>query len=156
MKLGNILENIVKRKIDSYNLTYEKRYNFFFEKLNNIPNLNTLKISPILLVTDLQPNSLVSIAYTIRLAKLLSEDTKLYALTEGKHTDAIKKEFEFHDIRLRKIIETKESNIEDIAKIVDEFGIQLVIVSYAHHLWELIIKKISATVLVTSLKNINK
>ncbi|OLS23741.1 MAG: hypothetical protein HeimC3_23840 [Candidatus Heimdallarchaeota archaeon LC_3] len=156
MKLGKILENLVKRKMKYYNLTYEQHHEKFFENLKNIPNLNELKISPILLVTDLQPNSLVSIAYTIRLARLLGKETKLYSLTEGKHTNTINKEFEELDIRLEKIIELEVANIEDIAKVVDKYGIRLIIVSYAHHLWESIINQIPATVLVTSLKNIHK
>ncbi|MHA2105947.1 MAG: hypothetical protein ACW981_21175 [Candidatus Hodarchaeales archaeon] len=152
MKLGNILEKIVKRKMDSYNLTYEQHHETFFENLNEIPDLNELKISPILLVTDLQPNSLVSIAYTIRLAKLLGKNTKIYALTEGKHTLAIKKEFELLDLQLEEIIENYDVNIENIAKIVDKYGIRLVVVSYAHQLWESIVNQIPATVLVSSLK----
>ncbi|MHA2104810.1 MAG: hypothetical protein ACW981_15390 [Candidatus Hodarchaeales archaeon] len=156
MKLGNILENLVKRKITYYDLTYEQPHDIFFENLKDIPNLNELKISPVLLVTDLQPDSLISIAYTIRIAKSLGKDTKLYALTEGKHNNTIKEECEEFDIQLEKLIEKKNSNIEDILEIVDKYNIGLIIVSYGHHLWESIINQIPATVLVTSLRNIHK
>ncbi|MHA2337206.1 MAG: hypothetical protein ACXACX_07880 [Candidatus Hodarchaeales archaeon] len=156
MKLGNILERLVKRKMEVYNLTYEQHHEIFFENLKEIPDLNELKISPILLVTDSQPDSLISIAYTIRLAKSLGSETKLYVLTEGKHTHTIKEESEEYNIQLEKIIETEKINIDNIAIIVDKYEIGLVVVSYGHQLWDSIINQIPATVLVTSLKNIHK
>jgi hypothetical protein len=156
MKLGNILENLFKRKINYYKLTYEQHHDIFLENLKDIPNLKELKISPVLLVTDLQPDSLISIAYTIRIIKALGKETKLYALTEGKHNHAIKKECEEFDIRLEKLIEKSNTNIEDIGKVVDKYEIGLIIISYGHHLWESIINQIPATVLVTSFKNIHK
>jgi hypothetical protein len=151
MKLGNILENLIKRKINSYNLTYEKHNNIFLKYLKEIPNLKDLRISPVLLITDLKPDSLISIAYTIRIAKSLGKETKLYALTEGKHNHAITKECEEFDIQLEKLIEKRNINIEDIENVVEKYEIGLIIVSYGHQLWESIINQIPASVLVTSL-----
>ncbi len=153
MNLGRILANIIERKSESYSLQYSGQFDGFFSKINKIPDISSLKIDNILIITDQTPYSLISISYTVRLAEALGQDTKVYAITEFKHSEAIKKICQENNIKLLELREIKTTNVEIIHKFIDEHNIGLVIISYSHKLKQAILDKVSVSVLVTSLKN---
>ena len=154
MNLGKILENIVQRKVRQYNLTYGQQHHFLFNRIKEIPVLSDLKISPILLITDKNPDSLIAIAFAIKIINSLGKDRRLHVLTEGKHSTLISNECKEHEINLVDLVNRETVNIEDITQMVTDKDIGLLIVSYGHHLWKTIIKEIPVSVLVTSIKNI--
>ena len=150
MNLGNILKNIIERK----STTYPTIYDGFFTNISALPDISNLKIDPILVITDQSPYSLIALAYTNRLVEALGKDTKIYAITEGKHTETIKKFSKENNIKLQEIVEFKDPTVEDIHKFVDKNNIELIVISYAHKLKKVILDTISVTVLISSLKNI--
>ena len=154
MNLGNILSNIIDRKSESYKLQYGGQYDGFFTNLKEIPDIASIKVDQILLITDQSPYSLISIAYMIRLAEVLGKETKIYAITEIKHTRTIKEVCNENNIFLKEIKESINLTVDDVHEFVDKNNIGLVIISYAHKLKQIILDRISVTVLVTSLKNL--
>lgn len=154
MKLGKILENITQRKVSKYSLNYDQKHGLLFNSIKEIPELSELKVSPILLITNKNPDTLIAIAYAVKIINSLGKDRKLYALTEGKHSDLIINECKEYEINLIDLVDRETINIEDITQMVTENDIGLIIVSYGHHLWKTIISEIPVSVLVTSLKNI--
>lgn len=153
MNLGKILSSLIERKSESYNLQYGVQFDSFFTNLKKIPDISTIKMNSILLLTDQTPYSLISIAYMVRLADALGKDSKVFALTESKHTQAIKDICKEYTIDLQDIHEIQNVSIDDVQKIVNQNKIGLIIVSYAHKLRQLIQDRISVTVLVTTQKN---
>ena len=154
MNLGKILSNIIDRKSESYQLQYGRQYDGFFTNLKEIPDISSIKVDQILLITDQSPYSLISIAYMIRLAEALGKETNVYAITEIKHTRTIKEVCKENNIFLKEIKESINLTVDNVHEFVDKNNIGLVIVSYAHKLKQAIIDRISVTVLVTSLKNL--
>ena len=90
----------------------------------------------------------------IRLAEVLGKETKIYAITEIKHTRTIKEVCNENNIFLKEIKESINLTVDDVHEFVDKNNIGLVIISYAHKLKQIILDRISVTVLVTSLKNL--
>ena len=153
MNLGKILSSLIERKSESYNLQYGVQFDSFFTNLKKIPDISTIKMNSILILTDQTHYSLISIAYMVRLADALGKDSKVFALTESKHTQAIKDICKEYTIDLQDIHEIQNVSIDDVQKIVNQNKIGLIIVSYAHKLRQLIQDRISVTVLVTTQKN---
>ena len=135
MNLGKILENIVERKVHQYNLNYDSQNLQLFNTIKELPGLSSLKVSPILLVTNKNPDSLISIAYAIKIMTSLGKERRFYVVSEGKHSNLIR------------------VSIEDIQLMVAKYKIGLLIVSYGNPLWKSIIDNAPTSVLVTSLKN---
>lgn len=154
MNLGRIFANIVERKSDSFNLQYSSQFDGFFTKLNEIPDISSIKIDNILLITDQTPFSLISIAYTVRLAESLGQTTNVFAITEFTHSNAIKEVCKENNIQLQELKEIKVVTVEEIDKYVDDHNIGLVVISYAHKLKQSIQEKVSVSILLTSLKNV--
>jgi hypothetical protein len=154
MTFGKILENLVKRKVKNYDLEYDQHHEISFKILKDIPDLSELKVSPILLVSDRSPNSLISIAYAIKITNSLGKDRKFYALTQGKHSEIIKNECKENKVQLMSLVEKEHIEIEDIYQMVTKFNIGMIIVSYDNQLIDSIINRIPVSVLVTSIKNI--
>jgi hypothetical protein len=154
MNLGNILNKIIERKAETYKLQYGSQFDSFFTNINEIPNVKSLKIDPILIITDQSPHSLISIAYMVRIAEALGKETNVYALTEKKHSDAIKEVCKEYKIQLQDVKETINPTIDEIKNYVMENNIGLVIISYAHKMKLLILEQVSVTVLISSIKNI--
>lgn len=154
MNLGKILSSIVDRKSSAYDLSYSNQFDSFFTKLNNIPDISSLKISKILLITDQTPFSLISIAYMVRFAEALGKETEIYAITEKKHSEALKKICDDHSIQLKEVQETTSPTVDTIRDYIISNDIGLVLISYSHRLKKLILDEVSVSVLITSLKNI--
>ena len=155
MNFGNILNKIIERKSDNYQLQYGRQFDGFFTSINTIPDINSLKIDPILVITDQSPYSLISISYMVRLADALGvKDTKVFAITEGKHSNTITEICNEYSIQLSELKEYNNLSVEEVQKFVKENDIGLVVLSYAHRLKQAILDQISVTVLVSSLKNV--
>ena len=52
MNLGKILSSLIERKSESYNLQYGVQFDSFFTNLKKIPDISTIKMISILLLTD--------------------------------------------------------------------------------------------------------
>ena len=87
IKIARIIVNLVRRKVNNVNLTYEKQFTELSSNLKSNPNLLELKINPLLL-SDLTC-SLISVTNALKSTKSFREGTRLCILTERRFSNII-------------------------------------------------------------------
>jgi hypothetical protein len=147
MPLGEILNNLLDRHLDYYQIEYGDEFREGESLFSSLEDVESFKISPILLVTNKKPLSLVAIAYAIRLASILN--AYLLAMTQGVHSEMIKKEAGEAGVSVSVIETPQGQTIQRILRVIEESRVGLVIIPYRHNLRETVLKVSPVAVLVT-------
>ncbi|MHA2233135.1 MAG: hypothetical protein ACXAB4_11685, partial [Candidatus Hodarchaeales archaeon] len=132
MTLGEILNSLLETHLDFYQLKYDDAFREGLGPFSSLDGIESFKIAPILLVAHKKPFSLIAIAYAIRLASVLKAD--LLAMTQGLHSEMIRKESDEIGVSVSIIETPEEQTIYRILKIIEESGVGLVIIPYRHNL----------------------
>lgn len=97
MKIGDILARSRKR-LASYGINYRTPYDTFYDLFLTNDKIKPIQMGSVLVLTDKRPRSLITIAYALRLAKVLQAN--LLAITLGVHQELIEGEVKNYDITL--------------------------------------------------------
>jgi len=147
MKLGEILSELVEKRLSRYGLKYPPPVDTFLDAFLPSGEIKQVTIESILVLTDQRPRSLVAIAYAFRLAKVFK--ASLIAITKGIHQELIKEEAKHHNISLISMITSKTTpSISKIQEIIHENKISLVIIHNMYESAKAIIESSSVPVLV--------
>ena len=147
MPLGEILRKLMERRIDHYRVPYEDELSKSIELFLPSEKIESITVSPILLVTDRKPSSLVSIAYALRLACALNSD--ILAMTQGIHAEMIKKEAKELNIEVSLLESTQEQSIHQVLNTIQTHKVGLVIIPQRHELRNALQRNSPVSVLVT-------
>jgi len=147
MPLGEILRKLMERRIDHYRVPYEDELSKSIELFLPSEKIESITVSPILLVTDRKPSSLVSIAYALRFASALNSD--ILAMTQGIHSEMIKKEARELNIEVSLLENTQEQSIHQVLNTIQTYKIGLVIIPQRHELRNALQRNSPVSVLVT-------
>ncbi|MFX0117521.1 MAG: hypothetical protein ACFFB3_23440 [Candidatus Hodarchaeota archaeon] len=147
MPLGEILSKLLERHFDYYQIEYGDEFTEGLGLFSSLDEIESLKIAPILLVTNKKPLSLIAIAYAIRLASILNAN--LLAMTQGIHSEMIRKEAEELGVPVSVLEAPEGQSIRRILSVIEESRVGLVIIPYRHMLRETLLKACPVAVLVT-------
>ena len=147
MPLGEILRKLMERRIDHYRVPYEDELSKSIELFLPSEKIESITVSPILLVTDRKPSSLVSIAYALRFASALNSD--ILAMTQGIHSEMIKKEARELNIEVSLLENTQEQSIHQVLNTIQTHKVGLVIIPQRHELRNALQRNSPVSVLVT-------
>ncbi|MFX1562068.1 MAG: hypothetical protein ACFFDP_02040 [Promethearchaeota archaeon] len=147
MKLGEILSELVEKRLSRYGLKYPPPVDTFLDAFLPSGEIKQVSIKSILVLTDHRPRSLVAIAYAFRLAKAFK--ASLIAITKGMHQELIQEEAKRYNISLSSMITSKEAlSVNRVQEVIHNNKISLVIIHNMYESAKAIIESSSVPVLV--------
>jgi hypothetical protein len=133
MKLGDILSDLVEKRVSRYGIKYPPPVDTFLDAFLPTKEIKQIKIKSILVLTDQRPRSLVTIAYAFRLAQVLKAN--LLAITKGLHQELIQEEAKQNKISLTSLITHKKiPSLSKIQEIIHQNDVGLIVI---HNLYEI-------------------
>ncbi|MFX1564092.1 MAG: hypothetical protein ACFFDP_12380 [Promethearchaeota archaeon] len=153
MKLGEILSEIIDKRISRYGLKYAPPIDKLLDAFLPQNEINQVSIESILVLVDQRPRSLVSIAYALRFAQALKAN--LLAITKGVHHELIQEEAKQYSIAITSLVTyMKTPPLGKIEEIIQENNVGLVILHNLYENAKEILESSSVPVLIIKVGNL--